>query len=508
MKSLKFTAIILLLCLLCSCSNSPSDGTSSNSPDNSETAVETLNMYAIRENDLNPLLTVSESGRQLLYLVFRPLVTVGQNFDYSCILAETISPSADCSVYSVRLRQDVKWHDGSDFTSADVDYTISKIFEYAESSPYFENLENVNDCYRDGAYGYTFLLEDSDSGFPSLLNFPIVKNGSLDKKVSTVGTGEYRLTEYKQFTSFTLESENGRCIKVSLLPDSQSAASSFKLGKIDLLKITSTDESSHLSNNSKNYISSNTNKYTFISVNHNRTILSAPSLRRIIAKILSADAVINDLVPEYAVRADSFVNPSAYFATQNTAEYGDIKQALEELGYIPDQSGVRVKEISGTERTLSFSMLVNSDNPSRVIAAEYIANLLGSYGFKVSVAKTDFETYCQALSSGDFDLALCETDISLNNDYTFLIGTDGKMNFGRYSSESADNLLSAISTCSDKTRRVELLTELQSLFYTDMPHIPLWFSTSKIISKEKLPETVSIGGLSDELSTISSWERE
>ena len=368
---------------------------------------------------------------------------------------------------------------------------------------YGENKE-----YTDGTNGYIFVLDHSDSGFPCLLNFPIVKKGALGESINTVGTGEYTLTAYKDYTSYILKSETGPNIKVTLLPDNQSAYSSFKLGKIDYLKLSSEDASSYSVDEQKNYISANTNRYTFLAVNHNNALLSAPSLRRIIAKILSSETIINDLMPEFAVGADSFVNPSSYFATENNADYGDIKQALEELGYIPDESGVRVKEISGNKRSLSVNILVNGDNPVKVIAAEYIANLLGNYGFKTTIIKPDFASYSDALSSGGFDLALCETMISLNNDYTFLIGTEGLANFGGYSSEKADALLSSISSCADKTAKVEQLKELQSLFYTDMPHIPLWFSRSKIISGEDSAENITLGGLSDELSTISSWKKE
>ena len=182
-----------------------------------ENSAATINMYAIRENDLNPLLTVSDSGRVLFSLVYRPLVSVGQNFDFSCILAESVTPSSDCSVFSVRLRDDVSWHDGTPVTSTDVDYTISKIMGYSDDSPYYENLKNVKDCYKDGVNGYIFALEKSDSGFPALLNFPIIKNGSLGNKPSIVGTGEFFIKEYKDYTSLLLESKSGQRINVTLL---------------------------------------------------------------------------------------------------------------------------------------------------------------------------------------------------------------------------------------------------------------------------------------------------
>ncbi|MFA7637315.1 MAG: ABC transporter substrate-binding protein [Monoglobales bacterium] len=511
---MKKLAVILLVIFLCGCSNTQSPSGDS-SPDKTERAValnnKIINMYAIRENDLNPLMTSNESGRLMLSLVFRPLVTVGQNFDCTLSLAAQISPSPDCTSYDIILKNDILWDDGSPFTSSDVEYTVRKIMEYEETSPYFDNLRNVTGYGPSGTHGYTFVLEKSDSGFPFLLNFPIVKNGSLENGVNTVGTGDYILKDYKDFTSYSLiaKSPKGEYhvdrINVTLLPDGASAYSSYKLGKINILKLSSDDASAYSIDGKHDFISTNTNRYTFLAVNHYNKNLSDPAVRRLIAKILSQENVIKDLMPEFAVHADSFVNPSSYFAVKNNANYGDIKEAFDKIGYIADESGVRAKSVEGGKRKLSLDILVNGDNPAKVIAAEYISNLLGTYGISTSITKPDYNSYIDALVSQSFDLALCETIISLNNDYTFLMGTEGSANLGGYSSERADYLLSSISSSSDKTARVDNFKKLQTLFFEDMPHIPLWFQTSKIIYNSAVFKELVSGNITDEFSSISTW---
>lgn len=500
--------------MLCGCTNtntpSETDSAANNVP-----AVElndkTINLYAIRGNDLNPLLTSSESGRLILSMVFRPLVTVGQNFDYSYCLAQDISSSVDCTTYDISLRNNATWDDGSSFTSADVEYTVRKIMEYEEASPYYDNLRNVVGYSPNGSSGYTFVLENSDSGFPCLLNFPIVKNGALESGVITTGTGDYILTEYKDYSSFLLvaKSPKGKGyadkIKINLLPDTNSAYTSYKLGKINLLKLYADDASSYSIEGHKDYIPSNTNRYSFLAVNHGNKSLSDPAVRRLISVITSQDNVITDLLPGFAIKADSFVNPGAYFACENTSTYGDIKEAFEKIGYFPDESGILAKQTDSGKRRLSFNILCSGDNASKVIAAEYIANLLGSYGINTTISKPDYNTYLDLLASGDFDLALCETVISLNNDYSFLMKTDGSANFGGYCSENADALLEKISVCTDKSQKVELLKKLQELFYNDMPHIPLWFQTAKIVYNTSVFENPSPGGLSDEFSSLTTW---
>ena len=503
----------MLVCFLLGCSGCKKGPDSH--PDTPEVAVEAnsdiLNLYAIRENDLNPLRISSESGRLMISLVFRPLISVGQNFDYTCCLAETVSFSDSCKTVKIRLNPDITWDDGSPLTVSDVDYTIHKIIEYGEEYPYFENLSNVVDFYADGSE-FVFHLASPDSGFPCLLNFPIVKKGSLGGgSVSLTGTGDYKITEHKEFSSITLTAKKpggkgfADVIKFTLLPNSQAAVSSFRLGNIDAIKISAGNAPSYTLDKDSTYSTANANNYSFLSVNLSHKHLSDVALRKIIAQIASSETVITDLVPGFAASTGSPVHPMAYYALPLEYTYADIKEALDSIGYVPDESGIRTKTIDDEPSNLSFSILVNSDNPSRVIAAEYLANLMNSFGMQVAVTKTNFESYTQALSEGNFDLALCETKISLNNDYSFLLGTDGSANFGGYSSEAADTLLSAIALAADKNERAEHFRKLQEQFATVMPHIPLWFTNQLLLYNNKKLEISSIGGIGDEFAATHSW---
>lgn len=513
---MKFVAVILTICLLfCGCGvNNPDSGDSpAQQPVQYDLSkYQEINMYAIRENNLNPLLTCSESGRLVLSLIFRPLFTVGQDFDYLPCLAESVAFSNGCTTIDITLKKDILWEDGSSFTSSDVDYTVNKIMEYGEESPYFQYFANVEGYAANGTHGYRFNLTSADSGFPALLGFPIVKRNSLDDSIDFTGTGDFSVKEYKEYSSLLLvskdlEDTSNVCkIKVSLLPDNSSALSGYKLGQIDLFKLSADDSLSGLIDGTKTFVSSNTNKYTFLAVNHNNSLLSDAALRRVISQITSFETVTKDLAPDFAIGADSMVNPSAHFAIKNETADEDLKIKLDSLGYATDESGTRFKKTSDGNKKLIFDIIVNSDNHSKVIAAEYLANLLSSYGINTVVKELEYTVYIDALSSGSFDLALCETSISPNNDYTFLLGSEGSMNFGGYSSEKADSLLASVSTASDKEKRVEYLKNIQSLFFKDMPHIPLWFKTAKIVYNNKLIKKPVPGGINDDFANISTWK--
>ena len=59
--------------------------------------------------------------------IFDGLVWIDHNFNAQPSLATSWTISPDGKSYTFKLRQGVKWHDGRDFTSADVKFSFEEI---------------------------------------------------------------------------------------------------------------------------------------------------------------------------------------------------------------------------------------------------------------------------------------------------------------------------------------------------------------------------------------------
>ncbi|MBR2847267.1 MAG: hypothetical protein IKB89_04270, partial [Clostridia bacterium] len=151
------------------------------------------------------------------------------------------------------------------------------------------------------------------------------------------------------------------------------------------------------------------------------------------------------------------------------------------------------------------TMLINQDNPSKLIIGDYIVSTMAGYGISViPVAKPEDE-YKQAAFENIYDFVLCETKISSDNNLEFIIGTEGKLNFYGYSNEETDNLLARVAAAENTDVRNALLGDLQRDFYNNMPHIPLYFSTSKVFYNTNLLNEISVGTLNSVYSNINTW---
>src|SRR5687767_676354 len=89
---------------------------------------------------LDQLRGTDASSERIRQLVFNSLVRKNENFDYVGDLASDIQSTPDGLVYTFRLRDGVKFHNGKSFTSADAKYTLDTLLasDSRKANDYFE----------------------------------------------------------------------------------------------------------------------------------------------------------------------------------------------------------------------------------------------------------------------------------------------------------------------------------------------------------------------------------
>lgn len=78
---------------------------------------------------LNPALRASTGVYVVAGKIMEALVDLGAKGEPTPVLATSWSSSADGKTITFKLRQNVKWHDGKPFTSADVQYTAMEMWK-------------------------------------------------------------------------------------------------------------------------------------------------------------------------------------------------------------------------------------------------------------------------------------------------------------------------------------------------------------------------------------------
>jgi len=86
-----------------------------------------------RLDTLNPIYASTQSERSASYLIFSSLFRYDSANNLESDLGRTWTASADGKVYTVKLREDAKWHDGEPVTADDVVFTLGLIQKSANS---------------------------------------------------------------------------------------------------------------------------------------------------------------------------------------------------------------------------------------------------------------------------------------------------------------------------------------------------------------------------------------
>ena len=220
-------------------------------------------------------------------------------------------------------------------------------------------------------------------------------------------------------------------IKLINAPDSESVAHYVEIGAADIYcNNVSSDEILRMSGKK---IDINSNNMIYIGINQNYGVLGENALRQALSSGIDRQKLCRDAFYNNALPATGFFNPvwEPVKAVQNiqiTAKNEITIENLEKIGYNRlDSKGLRAN-INGIP--LKLTLLVNSENRTKVTAAQLIASQLLDYGISITVVEKPYEQYMQSLVDGNFQLYLGEIKLTENMDISSMVVEGGSAAFG------------------------------------------------------------------------------
>ena len=149
---------------------------------------------------MNPILSKNRNVQDIAKIIYEPLVNL--NYEYKaepCLAVEW--SKIENNAYLIKLREGVKWHDGTNFTAKDVKFTIDKIKSEEVSSIYKYNLGNVVGLDIIDNYTVKLTLDADVPFFEYNLTFPILSENyyegqdflATSKNRNPVGTGRFKV---------------------------------------------------------------------------------------------------------------------------------------------------------------------------------------------------------------------------------------------------------------------------------------------------------------------------
>lgn len=177
---------------------------------------------------------------------------------------------------------------------------------------------------------------------------------------------------------------------------------------------------------------------------------------------------------------EEYLNPDIPDAGMLTQDTDASLAAFAESGYSLD--GDRLVGPDGEQ--LEFSLTTANGFSDWTRAAQTVQRQLAEVGVKVSLKLPQPAGYQSAISNGDFEMAIGgmgNGDVYqafnnlLSSEFYVPVGETTANNFQRYQSDEADELLAEYRGTVDPARQEEIVNELQTLVYDDLPVIGLYY---------------------------------
>lgn len=464
----------------------------------------TLRLALNAPDTLNPLENKIQSVAQALDFVYEPLFQLDESWKAEPILVESYSFSEDGKTLSIKLKEDVLFHDGTSLTSDDVLYSI-ELIENADYSPYANNVLGFKRVVADDAFNLTFQY---DQGYAFALNdltFPIVSSiyhtGENYNTLIPNGTGPYAFVDYQQMQLLQLKAFDGwhggdvyvESIDCTIITEERSYETLFDQNLIDTMTPTKFNWLKYSENEEQHIDSYVSSYYDFIAFNFNNPIFEDVNLRKAFAYAIDKEFIVYDRFINHAYITDTPVKPNSWFAAQNEIVYNfnletavslvsDTFEDLDNDGYYDMLDLVDETQFNRVE----LRMLVNADVSHRVDTAELIKNNLETIGFYITLDILPATEYYAAVEAGDFDLLYAGWKLSTKPDYVSILDTLGSQNIGKYSSELMDIVLERIIDAYTEEQVKAAVLDFEEVFVDELPYISMYFLEGAVMRHDNV----------------------
>ncbi|MRV71727.1 ABC transporter substrate-binding protein [Duganella sp. FT92W] len=144
------------------------------------------------------------------YMFYNGLTTIDTKLGAQMELAESMT-TKDAVTWTVKLRKDIRFHDGKPLTPADVVYTLMRHKNPATASKVKPVADEIVEVKATGPNEVQIKLASANADLPQLLgtsNFLIVRDGTTDFTTAN-GTGPYKCKEFRPgVRSISVRNEN------------------------------------------------------------------------------------------------------------------------------------------------------------------------------------------------------------------------------------------------------------------------------------------------------------
>jgi len=469
-----------------------------------------------------PVLRQNTSARMMNDLIYMGLagLTGKRQEDVGLQLADDITQDrSDKSIYHIKLRIDVKWHDGRMFSADDVIYTWQVITDQRNDSPLRGRLIDIVDSFEKvGSHEVTVDFRHPvapDDAF-WLMTFKIIpcqhfgismptnlssSTTGRNFAASPVGSGPYSFVERKSNT-LVLESASEysslRRVRFQIQRDPDVGSINLTKGRTDMVFEVDPDLYGHLDERNFPYAQYEPKAFYALALNTSKSPLTDVRVREAIAiaidRVLIYSEVFNEVGDQYLMRKPFPNNDHRLYQRLEDIQTFDPGRAAELLN---------LSAYGGQELSLIYPRMMGSVGQKTALM---IALMLENVGFSVKVKEAGNNFYAN-LGEGHFDIALMyEGGFGRKYNHFDLYYSNGQRNVSRIADQKLDDLLLQWHNSIVMDTKFPLARKINSLLGQLHPYAYLFAPPVRVYHTPQLHGVIVTDG-DAVLATLPDWTK-
>ena len=425
--------------------------------------------------------------------IFDTLVTVDPETNEVVPQIAESWEQTDDQTYVFKIREGIKFHDGSDLTAEDVKFSLDRARNSAAVSYIVNFIEEVT-----VDDDHTVTVKTTAPYAPTLRNLAIPFAAIVPKAVveadenafiqNPVGSGPYKFVEWNHGDHVTLkafddyyagkpETEN---LIMKVIPETSQRTIALETGEVDLAYDLAVNDIPKVNSDDKltvYEIPSLTCWY--VSMNMNKKPFDNPKVREAMSMAIDRQTIIDTINAGSGQTADAIIAPAVFgYYSTGVKEYNPTKakELLAEAGY---------------PNGFSTTLWVN-DNQSRIEMCQAMQAMLLEVGVQCNLEVLEFGSFISRTTAGDHDLAYFGwTTSSGDADYSYYSlehstqqGAAGNRSF--LADPDVDKLIEDARSKTNEEERKELYKELAIKLDEINNNIPVYYSSINVGANKKV----------------------
>ena len=434
---------------------------------------------------INPIITSNKKVQDIDTLIYEPLIGITEDYKLNYVLAKECAKMSG-NTYIIKLRQAVKWSDGSKFTSDDVKFTIDKLKENS-NSVYSKSVGSIQEVDIIDNYTLKIILSTEMKNFEYYLNFPILSNSyytdtdfwNTEKNKAPTTTGRFKIAEVTNNTIVLGKNENWwnkeqnstiEKITINLYTTVAEMYNAFKMGNIDLINTENLNYQNYVGTIGYDTTEIEGREYVFLALNTNNKFLSDINVRKAIRASIDKQAVIDNSYGNMYSISNFPLNRGNYLVDEQEDNFYNLDEKwnlLTSAGW-NQKNGTWQKYDNYRTSVIELNLVVRASNGTRCRAAENIKYQLQEQGIIINIIYADDNLYNSYLNNVNYDMMLCAIEQPIAPDLNTYFGYN---NLANYNNQEVNEIMSFVANNTDENELKSKYQRLYEIYEEEVPYI-------------------------------------